>query len=173
MNELKEINFLPYIFFPETYKFRLTIEFGDKDSFVQHVAEYDLTQTDTTEVDKKQFKGLVYKRREYPKNRGDHSRESIPRMDRVTHTPNITPSSYIDIPIAQRKGIRSCTKHQLSNFVSYLSHSYYSFVSKLDTVSILNNVQETLEIPEWREAVSEEMRALEKNSTRRSLNCQW
>ena len=39
------------------------------------------------------------------------------------------------------------------------------FTSNLDNIKIPKNIQEALEIPKWREAVMEEIRALEKNGT--------
>ena len=51
---------------------------------------------------------------------------------------------YIDlnVPIAFRKPGRSCTKHPLSNFVSYsnLSPSFAAFTSNLSSVQIPKNV---------------------------------
>jgi len=73
----------------------------------------------------------------------------------------------LNIPIATRKGVRSCTKHPMSNYVSYknLSPSFFAFTSHLSSVEIPKNVQEALQVPEWKKAISEEMRALEKNCT--------
>ena len=74
----------------------------------------------------------------------------------------------LDKPIAVQKGVRSCTNHPISNFVSYhrLSTSLKAFVTHLDSKKAMpKNVYEALKIPEWREAVMEEMRALEKNGT--------
>jgi hypothetical protein len=50
----------------------------------------------------------------------------------------------------------------MSKFISYsnLSSSFSAFASKLSSVEITKNVQDALEIPKWREAVLEEMRAL-------------
>ena len=39
-----------------------------------------------------------------------------------------------------------------------------AFVNQLSVVSIPNNVQEALKDPRWREAMNEEMKALQKNS---------
>jgi hypothetical protein len=73
----------------------------------------------------------------------------------------------MNLPIAQRKGVRSCIQHPISNFVSYqhLSSSYRSFVSKLFSMSILLNLQEAISDPKWRQAMQEEMRASYKNNT--------
>jgi hypothetical protein len=56
---------------------------------------------------------------------------------------------HMSLPIAQRKGVWSCTHHPISDFVSYqhLSPSYRSFVSKLSFVSIPRNLQEALSDP--------------------------
>ncbi|RVW66612.1 hypothetical protein CK203_066010 [Vitis vinifera] len=40
-----------------------------------------------------------------------------------------------------------------------------AFKTKLDRIQIPKNIQEALEIPEWKEAVMEEIRAMEKNGT--------
>jgi hypothetical protein len=90
----------------------------------------------------------------------------------------------MNLPIAQRKGVRSCTHHPISDFVSYqhLSPSYHSFVSKLSSVSIPKNLQEALSDPKWREAMQEEMKALHKNNTwdlvelpngKKAIGCKW
>ncbi|CAJ2657582.1 unnamed protein product [Trifolium pratense] len=90
----------------------------------------------------------------------------------------------IDDPVAVRKPVRSCTKHPLSNFISYskLSSSFSAFTSKLSSVEIPKNVQVALEVPKWREAVLEEMKALEKNKTwsvmtlpdgKKTVGCKW
>jgi hypothetical protein len=59
------------------------------------------------------------------------------------------------LPIAQRKGVRSCTHHPISDFVSYqhISSSYHFFVSKLSFVSVPRNLQEALSDPKWRAAM--------------------
>ena len=48
----------------------------------------------------------------------------------------------LDIPIATRKGVRSCTQHPISKFVSYsrLSPSHKAFVPNLASVSIPSDV---------------------------------
>ena len=90
----------------------------------------------------------------------------------------------IDLPIALRKQPSSCTLHPIEKFVSYntLSAGYRAFTSNLDRVKIPKNIKEALEIPEWREAVMEKIRALEKNGTwevmnlprgKRSVGCKW
>lgn len=70
----------------------------------------------------------------------------------------------IELLIANRKGTRSCTKHPLSNFISYkhLSSSFHALISGLESVSIPNNVQEALRIHEWKKAIFEEMRTIKE-----------
>ena len=85
-----------------------------------------------------------------------------------------------DLPIAVRKGVRSCTKHPISNFISYekLSPTFRAFSCELTKIEIPRDIQEALRVPKWKEAVLEEMRALEKKSylesggpTKRKNNC--
>ena len=72
----------------------------------------------------------------------------------------------------------------MSNFVSYsnLSPSFAACTSNLSGVKILKNVQEALEIPQWKEVVFEAMKALEKNKIWSSttlptgkitMGCKW
>ena len=93
----------------------------------------------------------------------------------------------LEIPIAIRKGKRTCASRYLypmSKFVSYnsLSPSFSAFTSQLSCLEIPKNVQNALAIPEWREAVLEEMKALEKNRTwdiealpkgKKTVGCKW
>ena len=90
----------------------------------------------------------------------------------------------LDLPIASRKGVRSCIKHHMSNYVSYnkLSPTFLAFTSQLSSVEIPKNVQEALRVPEWKKAIEEEMRALEKNRTwettglpkgKKTVGCKW
>ncbi|OIT21742.1 hypothetical protein A4A49_58190, partial [Nicotiana attenuata] len=75
--------------------------------------------------------------------------------------------SELDVPIAHRKGVRSCTKHPLSNFVSYnsLSPSYRAFALSIFSVSIPQNWREAFADSKWKQAMIEEMKALSKNET--------
>ena len=91
---------------------------------------------------------------------------------------------FLDIPIALRKGTRSSTKHPICNYVSYdnLSPQFRAFIASLDSTIIPKNIYTTLECPEWKNAVSEEIKALEKNSTwkictlpkgYKTVGCKW
>lgn len=70
------------------------------------------------------------------------------------------------VPIALRKGKRTCTKHPIEIFVSY---------SK-------KNIQEVLQQPEWEANVIEEVKTLIKNNTweiialpegKKQVVCKW
>ena len=63
-----------------------------------------------------------------------------------------------------------------------LSTKCRAFTTNLDKIQIPKNIQEALKIPEWREAVMEEIRALEKNGTwevmtlprrKKPVGCKW
>lgn len=89
-----------------------------------------------------------------------------------------------DVPIALRKGVRSCTSHPIRNFVSYnsLSPAYRAFITSLDSVQIPRTIHEALKHPGWQKAVQDEVTALEKNGTwvitdlpagKRTVGCRW
>ena len=70
------------------------------------------------------------------------------------------------------------------SFLSYnnLSSKFRAFTASLDTISIPKNIYVAMEIPEWKAAVMEEMRALEKNHTwervalpkgHKPIGCKW
>jgi hypothetical protein len=72
------------------------------------------------------------------------SQMSTPDSGYPTSTLDTTiPRVNDDLPIAQCKGIRSCTQHSISNFVSYnnLSLPNHTFLSKLSSVSIHQSLQ--------------------------------
>ncbi|KAA0055577.1 Cysteine-rich RLK (RECEPTOR-like protein kinase) 8 [Cucumis melo var. makuwa] len=90
----------------------------------------------------------------------------------------------LDLPIALRKGTRSCIKHSISNYVSYenLSPQFRAFTASLDSTTIPKNIYIALECPEWKNAVMEEMKAFEKNNTweicalpkgHKLVGCKW
>lgn len=89
-----------------------------------------------------------------------------------------------DISLAVRKGVQSCTKHLISNFVTYghLSKPIQALVSNLTGVEIPKNTQEAWENQDWRKAITEEMHALEENGTweivqkcknKTPVGCKW
>ena len=79
-----------------------------------------------------------------------HNHESEPRENLVSGIGKPSSSnsndqdnpSEMNIPIALRKGVRSCTKHPLSKFVSYsnLSSSFAAFTSRLSCVEVPKNI---------------------------------
>ena len=91
------------------------------------------------------------------------------------HTENKTKSNHygntskydpsLNLPIALRKGTRSCTKHSISNFVLYenLSPQFRVFTTPIDSTTIPKSIHLALECPKWKAAVMEEMGVLEKN----------
>ena len=95
------------------------------------------------------------------------------------------PEPSPDLPIALRKGTRStCNPYPIYNFLSYhrISPSHCAFVSAISSVSIPKTVQEALSHPGWRQAMIDEMTALESNSTwtlvphpfgKSTVGCRW
>lgn len=90
----------------------------------------------------------------------------------------------LNMPIAWRKGVRTCTQHPIGNFISYekLSPTFRAFTSSITDIQIPQNIQEALKIPKWKAAVNEEIQALEKNHTweitdlprdKKPVGCKW
>ncbi|KAA0052307.1 reverse transcriptase [Cucumis melo var. makuwa] len=80
------------------------------------------------------------------------------------------PGSYdpsLDMPIALRKGTRSCMKHSMCNYISYssLSPTFKAFTKSLDAATIPKNIYKAMESPKWKAVFMEEIGALEKNKT--------
>ncbi|CAL5428100.1 unnamed protein product [Camellia sinensis] len=108
------------------------------------------------------------------------------------HEVNLDPKQKL-LPARVTRGIPKATyepvlnsqpKYPMSNFVSYhqLSKDCASFVNQLSAVSIPNSVQEALRDPRWKEAMNEEMKSLQKNSTwdivelpkgKTPVGCRW
>ncbi|CAL2271615.1 unnamed protein product [Prunus armeniaca] len=75
-------------------------------------------------------------------------------------------------------------KYPINNYISLsgLSESHVHYVKQLVDISIPNSVTEALENPKWKEAMNEEMRALQKNVTwelvplphgKKTVGCRW
>ncbi|KAK2380773.1 putative mitochondrial protein [Trifolium repens] len=124
--------------------------------------------------------GIVYERRhvEAPKITPIDSSDSAPQTIAIDSSDSDTvpisspvevpvePSD--DLPIALHKGKRSTANpYPVYNFLSYhrLSPSYVAFVSALSSVSIPKTVHEALSHPRWKQAMIDEMIALESNQT--------
>jgi hypothetical protein len=97
-----------------------------------------------------------------------------------------SPNPSIDLPIALHKGKRFTTnRHPIYNCLSYhcLSPSnYYAFVSTISAISIPKTTKEAVSHPGWRQAMIDEMTALESTSTwklvphppeKSTVGCQW
>ena len=71
-----------------------------------------------------------------------------------------------DLSIALRKSKRQCG-HPISSFVSYnhLLFSSCSFIVSLDSIFLPNTVREALSHLDWRNAMVEEIQALDDNGT--------
>ena len=107
---------------------------------------------------------LVYSRRPKPKSNETLTSEALKESEPVIiPTPwesSFNPNQVTDdLPIALRKQPRSCTFHPISKFVSYnaLSTKCRAFTTNLDRIQIPKNIEEALEIPEWKEAVMEDV----------------
>ena len=72
---------------------------------------------------------------------------------------NRTVLNDLDVPIAFRKGVRSCTTHPIVDFVSYerLSPQFQAFTTNLSKVDIPRDIHEALQHPNWKTAVHEEI----------------
>ena len=83
----------------------------------------------------------------------------------------LDPVSSDDLPIALRKGKRQCT-YPVSSCVSYnhLPTSSCSFITSIDSISLPKTVHEALSHPGWRNAMIEEMNALDGNDTWNLVN---
>ena len=93
----------------------------------------------------------------------DHPSESLSTPMSLPTTDLLEPLD--DQPIALRKDTQSTRNpHPIYNFLSFdrLSPKYYAFVS---SISIPNNVNEALSHPGWRQAMLDEMLALEHSGT--------
>ncbi|KAA0039144.1 Beta-galactosidase [Cucumis melo var. makuwa] len=122
------------------------------------------------------------------KNREDETEVRIETSndeDEQSHTRKLDEyDPSLEIPIALRKGTKSCTKHPICNYVSYdnISPQFRAFTTSLDSTIIPKNIYTALECPEWKNAVMEEMKALEKNRTweicvlpkgHKTVGCKW
>ncbi|RVW37306.1 Retrovirus-related Pol polyprotein from transposon RE2 [Vitis vinifera] len=58
-------------------------------------------------------------------------------------------NDILNMPIAWRKGVRSCTQHPIGNFISYdkLSPTFRAFTSSITEIQVPQNIQETFKHP--------------------------
>ena len=105
-----------------------------------------------------------------PTSSPDECPESSPSPEspgNSDHNAPIPKFSDLDVPIANKRRVRSCTQHPITNHVSYsnLSSTNKVFLSKVSSMSLPTHFQDALSIPEWKYGMMEEMRALSKSST--------
>lgn len=105
---------------------------------------------------------IVYSKR--PKLVPKHCQTSKPKKS-PKENPLTTANLYL--PMAPKKVVQSCTKHSLTNFITYFQLSAYfrAFPKVVDRVNIIRDVQEALNNPKWSVASHEEMKALIDNGT--------
>ena len=100
-----------------------------------------------------------------------------------TSDPDIVSDPSDDLPIALRKGKRTCT-YPISSFVSYnhLSPPSCSFITSLDSLTVPTTLQHALTHPGWRATMEDEMVALDKAGTwnlvdlpfyKKAIGCKW
>ena len=133
----------------------------------------------------------VYSRKKFHQT----ARENPTILEGQSSTPSNTQSSGIsdsipivgndlDIPIALRKGVRTCTRHPIVNFLSYykLFKKHKAFISKITNQFVPRNVQEAFSHSYWRTTILEEINALKKNETwelvelpkgKKTVGCKW
>ena len=118
----------------------------------------------------------MYKRKEQPNPCAKQVPSSISQLGlKLTQPTNVSHPfdcfnpihSDLDLPIAVRKVVRSCTQHHIAQFISYhrLSPNHKSFLTFLDSIAIPKTIEKALQNQNWVQAMHEEMRALEKNQT--------
>ncbi|GAA0186693.1 hypothetical protein LIER_33981 [Lithospermum erythrorhizon] len=120
---------------------------------------------------------MVYKRQRVRETNLEHNQESNPMVEPsgIDHSIN----NDLDKPIALRK--RNKIKRPVENFDSYtnLSTSFRAFAT---SVIISKDIKEALNFPKWRNAILEEMTALQKNQTwnlinlppgKKTVGCKW
>jgi len=143
---------------------------NDNDDLIEMPQNNESLQQNKFELGNRTWKGKVFLKKHHKgkdKSTSQHCQESEPGNDQFPNkrkgkSISVSESRIlyhdIDDPVAIRKSVRTCTKHPMSNFISYsnLSSSMSAFTSKLSSVKIPKSVQVALEIPKWREAILEE-----------------
>ena len=126
---------------------------------------------------------LVYSRRKEPASTQLQVQDSTLEPGMQSQLPSPL-TNDLDVPIAVRKGVRKCTQHPISHFVSLdrISHKHRCFLTKLDTIPIPQTSNEALRDENWKLAMNEEMSALNKNHTweiidhpkdKKLVGCKW
>ncbi|KAD5962055.1 hypothetical protein E3N88_13528 [Mikania micrantha] len=89
-----------------------------------------------------------------------------------------------DIPIAFCKEPRPTTRYPIADYVAYtsLSPESYAYVTSIDSHPVPKNVMDALAHPGWRQAMEDELEALQENHTwdlvplppdKRLVGCRW
>lgn len=116
-----------------------------------------------------------------PSSSTDPSTDETPAMSDSSPSDTLEPD--LDVPIALRKGKRSCT-YPIASFVSYgkLSAASRSMISTLDTIHVPKTIGEALNHSRWRDAMIDEINALDHNNTwelvelpvgKKAIGCKW
>lgn len=146
------------------------------------------------------FETVYSKRRDVPnsaqvqdsnlKSANEYTVSPIPPLNPISPLNSLSTEPHtkdFDLPIAIRKGTRECIKrplYPLSHYVSlnHFSPSHKNFIVNLNAISVPNTLSEALTKSEWRNAMREEMEALEKNKTweiverlkgKNLVGCKW
>ena len=194
--------FLPTPFFGSSKSFSSSPQLNTPDDFLVYPTPHDLQAPSKKHWHPPPIK-YVYSRRvqvpvvAHPSDKSEVSGEA-PLVE-TSSAPSPLPASSsidpplsdLDIPIAHRKGTRSCTqrgnsdcRYPISACVSYssLPISSQSFIASLDSISVPKSVPEALCHDRWRATMEEEMMALEANHTwdivslpsdKQSIGCKW
>ena len=131
---------------------------------------------------------------EPPHAENGEQRDNVPEKQSEctadNHLAVLEPQSESDkdaLPIALRKGIRTCTNsvpYAMVNYLNYnkVSPDCHAFLSAIQEIPIPRNAQEALKNQRWKEAMDEEMRAFLKNHTwdivllpegKKPVGCRW
>jgi hypothetical protein len=147
----------------------------------------------TVEVQQVEQPQLVEQQEEQPQSLNVGVDVTGTEVDRSTETGGEEVVPSINLPIALRKEARSIARkpptrygfqHDISNYVSYesLSSTYRAFIASLQSTKIPKDWKEAKLDPKWRNAMLEELAALEKNKTwelvpspmgKKIVSCKW
>uniref|UniRef100_A0A2N9EWV2 Integrase catalytic domain-containing protein n=1 Tax=Fagus sylvatica TaxID=28930 RepID=A0A2N9EWV2_FAGSY len=80
-----------------------------------------------------------------------------------------------DLPIALRKGKRTCTQHPIAHFLSYnhVSPCLHSFACTMSSISIPSSYKQDSSSSGWKHAMDEEMSALQESNLGAHCSSFW
>ncbi|RVX02079.1 hypothetical protein CK203_025480 [Vitis vinifera] len=133
---------------------------GDKESIGKELQVYSRRQNNPKLVDLHPELPPMPCQTDDPKS--NPTRVIQGNIDSPVITDDIDSMDDLNRPVAHRKGVRSCTQHPISKFVSYekLSPNLRALITNLESIALPNCIQEALQHLEWRKAVNEEIQAL-------------